>query len=375
MRPWLPLCCRGQRDSWFFALLVLAIPQPAVSGTLVETYAPVWVQEIGSQPAYDLVTRFDFDGNQGGYDNVENASKYPLPAVVYGDVVAETVDSYYLFYGVYHIKDYDRFLRALFFPSATHDNDFEGLMLLVDKGSGQVLAMETWWHSKFLQYALSPEVGRTQTIDGALHLEDGTHPLVYVQAFGHGVRGLQGLDSRMLDRRRHAIYRVGLQPTTLKSTDEVPPFLEYVLLPLNDFVSYAHGPFDRMFSDPQDFGIGEGPIGKYLSGRFSGDSAWARPKPPWSWTDKFDTLRPGAWFFHPAHVFGRHFKFNRSQQYLRSLPKERMLKVDQATLDHWVAEKVPSYFNDIPKGPFHRILKRFRRLLFRLAEYLFYLLG
>ncbi len=342
---------------------------------LLEKHAPVFVQEIGQRPLYDVMTGVDFDGDHSGYDNVANARRYPLPAQIYGDVVAETEDSYYLFYGVYHVRDYDSTLREFFFPSASHDNDFEGLMMVVDKATGSIPAIETWFHSRFLQFANAPDLGRSQTIDGKIHLEDGTHPMILVQALGHGVRCLQKIDEEKLARTPHAIYRLGAAATEMASLKG--PFAAYELRTMDDFFRFAKGPFDpqSLLAEPQDFGLGTAPIGKYISGNFKGDSSWARPKPPWSWADKFDTLRPGAWFFHPAHVFNRHFQLKLSEDYLYNRPLEEIVQGTQEELDVWVLEKAPSYFNGASKGMFHRPLKSLKKKLYRLSEYLFYVFG
>ena len=342
---------------------------------LLQTYSPIFVQEIGPKPLYDAITRFDFDGNKSGYDNVRNVGVFPLPATVYGEVVAETNDSYFLFYGVYHPRDYDTPLREFFFKSASHDNDFEGLMFAVDKKSGGIVALETWYHSKFLQFAPTPDFGRTQTIDGKLHVDDTTHPLIFVQCRGHGVRALQKIDEELMKQISFKIYRLGQTATDVKTAPTI--FIDYTLMTMADFFAFANGPFDAhsMFSAPQDFEIGKRPIGKYLSGNFKGDSSMARPKPPWSWTDKFDTLRPGAWFFHPAFVFGLHFQHPFSKDYLYNLPLEKLLQTDQATLDEWALQPTASYFDDVPKSPFHRPMKALRTFLYNIADYLFYYLG
>ena len=85
---------------------------------LIQQYAPVWFQEVGYKPLYDFLTRFDFDGDKDTSNNVPHAMITPLSAAIYGGVIAETEDSYYLFYGVYHVADYDKPLREFFFASA-----------------------------------------------------------------------------------------------------------------------------------------------------------------------------------------------------------------------------------------------------------------
>ncbi len=342
-------------------------------------YAPVFVQRIGRQPRYDAITRFDYDGNLSGYDNVKNAKKFPLPATVYGDVVAETVDSYYLFYGVYHLRDYDTPIREFFFKASAHDNDFEGAMLVVDKTSGQVRAAEGWWHNKFLQAAPTLSGVNEKVIDGKLHFEGGTHAILYVQSRGHGVRAFQKLDEqRAFKKDKFQIYRLGKESTDLAQSKSA--FASYQLRSLADFVRHASGPFDKnsMLAGPQYFGVGKNPLGKYLSGNFNGNSSWARPKPPWSWVDKFDSFRPGAWFFHPAYVLNKRIGLNVSEEYLYNLAAEKVLAVSYQDLDRWLEAEAPSlksYWNDIPKGPLHRPLKKLRKRLYIWVEYLFYVFG
>ena len=350
--------------------------QRAHDRALVQRYSPVFVQELSHQPWHDLITAFDFDGNATGEDNLENASRYALPAVVYGDLVAETEDSCFLFYGVYHLRDYDKPLRELFFPSAAHDNDFEGLMLLVDKVSGDVVVMETWFHSMFLQFAGTPAMGKTQTVDGKLHVEDETHPLVYVQALGHGVRGLQKIDEDVVRARPHLVYRWGAARTETQTP--ALRFASYEIVSMDRFVAFSRGPFgaDGMLAEPADFGIGGAPLGLYLSGRFRGDSSWARPKPPWRWTDKFDPWRPGAWFFHPAYVLLKHFDLpGRRSVYWSNLANDAMLGATQADLDGWAEKRGTPFFGRSTRGVFYTPMKRLRKSLFRLTEWLFYWLG
>lgn len=380
-----PFNCLSLRRLPFPLLLFMGISvaAPAVEGdarnlryqNLLERYTPVVVQQLGRKTIGDALTRFDFDGNLDGYDNVSHAKDFPLPATVYGEVVAETIDAYYLFYGFYHPMDYDTPLREFFFASARHDNDFEGVMVAIDKPSGEILALETWFHNKFLQFTPEPIATGSETLDGKIHLEDQTHPILIIQSSGHGVSALQKIAEQAVLGKPFLIYRLGNRPTDVKEAETF--FASYTLLPFQFLLPYALGPFERgsPFAAPTDFGLGPEPIGLYFSGEFFGNTSWARPKPPWSWCDKFDTLRPGAWFFHPAYVFNRHFQLNRSEEYLYNVVLSELFPVSQQTLDSWVSQAVPSYFNDIPQGPLHRPFRHLKRLLYSLAEYLFYWLG
>lgn len=372
------------KTTGFLVLILIFLPASvwgAGKGTsglysqLVARYAPVWVQEIGSEPLFDKITRLDFDGNKAGADNLTNAPLHPLPATIYGDVIAETKDTYFIFYGVFHLKDYDTPLREFFFKSASHINDFEGAMILVDKKSGNIRALETWFHNIFLQFAPTLDLAGNQTMDGKIHVEDQTHPILYVQSRGHGVRGFQKLDEKHFYEAPHQIYRLGVKATDLAKHDAL--LVSYTLESLQDFVKYARGPFKDgdMLTQPQDFGLGDQPLGKYISGPFVGDSSWARPKPPWSWTDRFDTLRPGAWFFHPAYVFNQHFTVQVSENYIFNLALEQIVQASNKDLNQWAALPAKSFFNDMPQGLFHKQRKTIRKFLYHLTEFLFFYLG
>lgn len=348
---------------------------------LIQTYSPVWVQELEYKPVFDKITRVDFDGDYTSTNNVLNANHYSLPPVVYGELIAETTDSYYLFYGVYHVADYDKPLREFFIPSSRHDNDFEGAFLLVNKQTKKIDAIETWYHSKFLQFAHVADMRGTQTIDGKIHVEDLTHPILFVQGLGHGVRVFQKIDEDFLKTGRYQIYRYNslshhshhLPKTT--APDDI--FTNYTISSLDTFSQYAQGPFggSSLFDDPQDFGLGGKPLGKYFSGFFTGDSSWARPKPPWSWCDHFDTFRPGALFFHPAYIFNRHFNFKNIDRYVYNYGLKYIARTSVTDLNLWAEQKVPSFFDTPSRGFYGPYVKKLRKSAYRIAEYLFYVFG
>lgn len=344
---------------------------------LLEKYAPVWVQEIGAKPHDDILTSVDFDANATGADNVAHAEKDPLPAHIYSAVAAETPDSYYLFYGAYHVEDYDTPVRAFFFKSASHDNDYEGAMLMIDKATGKVSAIETWYHNMFLQFANSLQDAGNQTIDGKINLEDKTHPILFVQSMGHGIRAFQKLDEEMLNKISYKIYRIGKGTKDVKQSPE--RCLTYTLMPFDIFIRDAAGPFDSssLFTQAYNFGIGASPLGKFISGPYNNkaDNGWARPKPPWSWFDKFDTFRPGAWFFHPATVFNTHFSLHKSHEYFYNLGAQYILKVPNTTLDLWAQQPDLSFFSHVPRGLFYRPMVKIRNFLYRITEWCFYYFG
>lgn len=372
------------------ALFTLAIPVWILCGSLsaeayappseehlLKTYAPVFVQEVGRKPLYDLITQFDFDGDASGYNNVANSLNVPIPASVYGSVVAETPSAWFLFYGVYHLRDYDKPIREFFFVSAAHDNDFEGTMIVVSKRNGSIQAIETWFHNIFLQCAHDPLSLGSQSIDGKIHTEEKTHPILYVPSAGHGVRCFQKIDEPLLSKRPHQIYRHG-ENFDGNLHHQTKMAVIYQLVPLDLFFKQALGPFnaESALAEPGQFGLGEKPIGKYLSGNFKGDTSWARPKPPWSWSSKFDNQRPGAWFFHPAHVFNQHFGLGISEHYSKNGAVHLLFGVSQETLDQWVTgDREKTFFGIASKNFFASHFRKFKKNLYRLIEPLFFYFG
>jgi len=357
--------------------LVPDSPESFLRNKIVKEFAPVWVHHVDYEPRYDAMTSFDFDGNLSGFDNVKNAEKYPLPAHVYGSVIAETKEAYYIFYGVYHVKDYDRKYREFFFPSASHDNDFEGAMVVVSKDTRKILAIETWFHSLFLQCGHSALTNGNQSIDAKIHVEKNTHPIIYVDSKGHGVRCFQKSDEERFSKSQYKIYRLGKVPTAdLRKHDGMQ--VHYTILDMNDFIRYAKGPFnsESMFSESAEYGLGDEPLGMFLSGNFQGNSSWARPKPPWSWTDKFDSMRPGAWFFHPAYVFNKHFGLNISNQYIHHWPLEALYEISPDALNLWAEEeRSDSWFAGKPRGYFEKKVRKLKKKLYKIVEYLFFHFG
>lgn len=342
---------------------------------LARKFSPVIFQETDRLPLYDALTSVDFDGNFNGYDNVNNVETHPLPAHIYGDVIAETEDSYYLLYIFYHPKDYDTKLREFFFSAASHDNDLEGAMIVVDKKSQTVIAVETWFHNLFLQFAYSNQSKGEQTIDGKIHLEDESHLLLYIDSKGHGVRAFQKIDEGKINSKQFLIYRIGNVADDIKTAQT--QFINYTILDFKTFLNQAKGPFGRghLFEDPSDFGFGE-KIGKYMSGHYNGKNGWARPKPPWSWADKFESLRNGAWFFHPAYVIQYHFGLPLSQNYTFNWSCENLMSCNSDSLNAWAQEKKDkSFFAGKKLNFLEKWLAKISKQIYKWIEYLFYKFG
>jgi len=363
-----------------FALFVFTAHVFAERGryrdALLKKYAPVWVQSIGRYPSYDAVTKFDFDGNIDGRDNQDNVTSFPLQATVYGEISAETTDSYYIFYGIYHPRDYDKPLREWAIKGAAHENDFEGAMLNVSKQTGKIRGVETWFHNIFLQCFHSAISNGDQTIDARINAEDDTHPILYVQSGGHGVRCFQKMDEERILDGSHKIYRISDSSDDIKKTEGL--FIRYKLASFDVFIKNATGPFTEtsMFVEPADFGFRGKLLGKYISGKLKGDSGWARPKPPWSWADKRDSLRYGSWYLHPAFVFNRHFGYALSTVYINERGLRKRLNIYQTELNEWIKEeRQGSFMKGLEKGALHNICNGIRKFIYRIMDPIFFYFG
>jgi hypothetical protein len=157
---------------------------------LVAHWAPVIYQDTDdTDPAADFVTNFDFDGNWDGLDNWQNQPIYPLNAYTYYWVV-ETATNWFIGYAMFHPQDWSEFCL----PLVCHENDLEGVLLTIRRdGSqfGQFLLMSTLAHDVVYTYQdfdQFPSAAATGFFDGDVQFS-GSHPLVYIEAKGHGITG------------------------------------------------------------------------------------------------------------------------------------------------------------------------------------------
>jgi hypothetical protein len=196
---------QGQPSDDKVSTEVAASSEPSVSyHALTEWYSPVIVQNVmcpcyGDQysPDFleygDYITRIDYDGDYVGNNNWDNlgfpTKARPLPAYVYCAVM-ETVTHYFIWYALFHPAD------DFHCHDYSHENDLEGMVLCVYKdGStyGDLRMVQLQAHHDFYQYTPPGETGiddedQPDSIDGTIALEGGHHPIVYVEAGGHGIR-------------------------------------------------------------------------------------------------------------------------------------------------------------------------------------------
>ncbi len=305
---------------------------------LLETYSPTIIQKIGHQPLWDIPTDLFFDGDTDPRNNVDNALvRGTVPSVVYGEVVAETDDSYYLAYMLYHIKDYDSPLREALSDMTYHDSDNEGLQLRVDKVSMKVALVETWFHNRFFLCNNSGESNGTEPIQSRALFEGGSHIIIYTQAMGHGIRCAEEGDflklathTKILRHNNNHTYREQL------GVDDGSQFsIGYRLASLKPWYEMARNfkPSGKgkhsLFEDSLVIGTDslgrQVQVGKFIAGRDFDRRGWSRPKPPWSWDDRWDDVPVGTWHLDPARAFSSHTGERLSDNYLYNAPASMML--------------------------------------------------
>lgn len=274
-------------------------PDPAaLHQELAQHYAPVIQQGVASDQ--DFITAVDFDGDWIGNNNWENQPGGNLSAYVYYSVV-ETESHWFLFYSLFHPRDYTG--DPCEDTGGCHENDMESIQVIVAKDGtefGHLQVVQTLAHRNIYLYAIDPSVGQNALkVSGSVDLE-GSHPIVYVETFGHGIYA-----HRQILVPYRVVYRVGEQaevPEGLKDED-----VSYQLVPIYDTL-WAHrdeiGP-GRAFDEPFDY------HGRTLPAAVDGDDYGEdRASTPWGYDqDTGETLLPGDWFLDPARALAYHARF------------------------------------------------------------------
>jgi hypothetical protein len=198
---------------------------------LAAYWAPVISQDVDDHNVRaDYITTFDYDGNWLAVDNWDHLDSYDLPSAVYYWVI-ESPDRYFIGYAFFHPRDWSSSVDS---PggqpgAGEHVNDLEGALLSIARDStlphGRFEGMVTQAHGPFFTFAdnntpssspwfklvsLSQDIVRTYEerisslpepfptlIGGSAPFIDldfvvdefGLHPVIYLQAEGHGAYG------------------------------------------------------------------------------------------------------------------------------------------------------------------------------------------
>jgi hypothetical protein len=275
----------------------LVFAQPTVNPySLARHWAPVIHQGAASEQ--DFLTRVDYDGDWVGNNNWENLPTGDLSAWVYYSVI-ETETHWFIFYSLFHPRDYEPYC----FPILCHENDLESIQLVVFKDGtqfGRLQVLETLAHSHIYLYRAASEVegGFLRVLSEVIW--EGGHPVVYVETYGHGIRGheieLAGGE---------VIYRVGEEAEIPEGTDD--PQVSYRLVPIWETLwPRRHLVGDgKLFDQPFDY------RGRELPACLDGDDFGAdRANAPWGYAQETgDRLSRGDWFLDPARALAYHATF------------------------------------------------------------------
>lgn len=270
-----------------------AYAQPT-DADLAYRWAPVHYQDSASSHyTADYLTTVDYDGDWNTLNNWQNldVSVSRLIGSAYYSVT-ETSTHWFLTYAFFHPRDW-----KTFFP---HENDMEGLLLVVRKdGSeyGALQAMVTLAHDNFYSYvpAGSPFTNGRENIDGPVLMQsfDGAaHPTSFQEAKGHGCynwdgAGFPGGDGIVYYPSRGA----GEVPSS--GTDSS------VAYKLVDIFGPG-GLWERRNSNP--------PYASF--GAFAGNDGQSNAAhTPWAWDDMDDgsDLQAGVIATDPAYLVSRYF--------------------------------------------------------------------
>jgi len=311
-------------------------PEPATLDPyrdLVEHYAPFIAQETWFQPKSDYAARFNYDGDWAGDDNWEDLETGSSQAYVHY-AVAETPTHWFLIYNIFHPRDYsDKCVVG-----TCHENDNEGLILTIAKdGSayGRPQAMETLAHNNIYSFVADSRVrGNVHNIEGMIEFHEDSHPVVFIEAGGHGVYGTRSSHARydvergeftestgvtyvytgVAERPRHANDRMvgyDLLPIYFEWWSKTSPSTGWSERTFDDYFTYQPlGGRPRASLDP---------IGGAFLGRTNGSN---NAKPFWGWhdnrTNRRDVLAVGQWGLDPAYSVSRNLRFpgNFSTDYL-----------------------------------------------------------
>ena len=309
---------------------------------LVERYSPVVVQRVSFHPEWDVPVRIDFDGNPDPRDNVANEPSHrPHRAAVHGEVTAETEDSFYLTYAFYHVRDYDHPVRERISRWTHHDSDNEGFHIRIDKETMEIVEAETWFHNRFLYYNRTGLSRGTEPVHGTIHTEGGTHPIVYSQALGHGVRMLQRVDLPTLERRVKILRlrRAGEEAVPMRADRELQLDCTYDLVGFESWYAAAAAGSEEgsgLFDDSIALGTREDGsplrVGRFIATADADLNGWSRPKPMWSWDDGWDEIPIAYWHFFPSRSFASHGGADLSHDYLYNAPVEAIFGMTAAEL-------------------------------------------
>jgi hypothetical protein len=287
---------------------------------LAEHWAPFLAQETWFQPKADLPTRFDYDGDWNGDNNWDNLDAGTSQAYVHYAAV-ETNTHWFLHYNFFHPRDYSDNCIA----GTCHENDNEGIILTVRKDGSQFGAlelMETLAHNNIYSYSNDSRIRKgAHDIDAKIDLHDGHHPMVFLEAGGHGALAVGARNSTFSASSNDFTSGTGVTLVYKGAAERAAHAndrnIGYELIPIEDaWWPRANQAGEKTFDAPynyQPFGNRPGAGARY-PGSFLGRKHGAnKAKPFWGWHDertrRGKVLNTGQWALDPAYSVTRNVTF------------------------------------------------------------------
>jgi hypothetical protein len=291
---------------------------------LAEYYAPFVAQETWFQPKSDFLARFDYDGDWQGNNNWEHLDTGSSQAYVHYAVMA-TGTHWFVLYNFFHPRDYsDKCVVG-----TCHENDNEGMILTIRKdGSafGKVEVLETLAHDNIYSYTNEASIRNgIHDIDGRIDLWEGSHPMIFIEAGGHGVHAVSDAKSLFSAAKMDFIKNTGVtyayRGSAQRPRHAQDRLVAYDLLPIWDQwwtksmlgASWAQPTFDD-FYNYEPAGNRPRMRNNLVGGSFYGrQHAENKAKPFWGWhdlrTQRAKVLSRGQWALDPAYAVSLNLKF------------------------------------------------------------------
>lgn len=293
---------------------------------LAYTHAPVFYQEVNpANTRGEFITKVNFTGNwdniANNWENVNPSKGFKLEAHAYYSVV-ETHTHLYILYAFYHPQDWhdvriDDLYSIVAAPWEEHEHDMEGCLALItkDEGFGSLDAIVTLAHWNFYSYIregsrLRDGVGyaygrevRREDIDGDILWDEKSGQrrfILFSEKEGHGIYG-----HKHWADERHGFpsgYGIIYWPSKEEAEEPQRPNDIGVKYKLIDIFDQADGLWPRR-DNPNVFVVDASGFEV-----FNGNTKHThKAKPPWSWNDRDDYVRPGAIAIDPAALAWRYF--------------------------------------------------------------------
>ena len=288
---------------------------------LAEYWAPFVAQETWWQPKADIPVRFDFDGDWNGDNNWDNLDAGSSQAYVHYAAV-ETKSHWFLHYDFFHPRDYSDNCIA----GTCHENDNEGIILTVRKDGGEfgvLELMETLAHNNIYSYTNDTRLRNgVHDIDGKIDFHDGHHPMVFLEAGGHGALAVGAQHSTFSAAKKDFTSGTGVTLVYTGTADRAKHGNDrnvgYDLISIEDtwWPRAKQATNERSFDAPyeyQPFGNRPGGGQRYMGSFWGRKQGVNKAKPFWGWHDertrRAKVLNTGQWALDPAYSVTKNITF------------------------------------------------------------------